>query len=316
MSLPPPPSIDNGQSQTEAGPADDNPKPKRGAPFGNRNHLKHGLYSRAFDRSDFEDLAQPVKGQFEDEITLLRVLIARAAEQVKPSHARRRSFQQNLNALHTVSLAIARLNSFYRARLRHPADPEDDAQVREVFHKMGYTDERIQTEILGQPAVNRKPGGQSGNINALKHGFYASVFQPDELRRLEVSEQHEIEEELLLLRLLIKRTVASLPVGKSAEAQNMDYFKALRVLTFATSCLEQLQRTQLWMGGGQSLLRQKFNQVFWQAVEEFRKERDLFYDELPGFRPIYTPQSPTPPDVGASEPHLGWPPPESSDRSP
>ena len=97
-----------------------------------------------------------------------------------------------------------------------------------------------------------------------------------------------------------------------ADAQGLDYFKALRVLTFATSCLEQLQRTQLWMGGGQSPLRQKFNQVFWQAVEEFRKERDLFYDELPGFRPIPIWQPPSSPDVGEPEPYVGWSPPVQS----
>ena len=169
--------------------------------------------------------------------------------------------------------------------------------------------------------LERKAGAQPGNLNALKHGFYASVFQPDELRRLEVSEQHEIEEELLLLRLLIKRTVASLPVGKSAAEQNMDYFKALRVLTFATSCLEQLQRTQWLMGGGQSPLRQKFDQIFWQAMDEFRKERGLYDDELPGFRTIPTWHPPSSPDVGDPEPYVGWSPPaqspegESSDLS-
>ncbi|OGO26005.1 MAG: hypothetical protein A2W33_01070 [Chloroflexi bacterium RBG_16_52_11] len=56
MTLPPPPPIENHQSKIE--------NSKRGVPFGNQNHLKHGLYSRAFDHSDFDDLSQPVTGRF------------------------------------------------------------------------------------------------------------------------------------------------------------------------------------------------------------------------------------------------------------
>ena len=55
-------------------------KPRRGAPPGNTNAVKHGLYSRQFSRSDIKILqnAQPLN--LTDEINVIRVYIRQIVE--------------------------------------------------------------------------------------------------------------------------------------------------------------------------------------------------------------------------------------------
>lgn len=56
------------------------PKRRRGAPRGNKNALKHGFYSRQFNKADLVDLeAADILG-LEDEITMIRVYIRRVIQ--------------------------------------------------------------------------------------------------------------------------------------------------------------------------------------------------------------------------------------------
>ena len=59
------------------------PKPKRGAPLGNTNALRHGFYSRFFTRTENAGLDSDIKGEFVDEINLARVNAIRIAEMLK-----------------------------------------------------------------------------------------------------------------------------------------------------------------------------------------------------------------------------------------
>jgi hypothetical protein len=54
-------------------------KRKRGAPVGNKNALKHGFYSKIFDRADKRDFerAAGIEG-IDEEIALMRLKIKRA----------------------------------------------------------------------------------------------------------------------------------------------------------------------------------------------------------------------------------------------
>jgi uncharacterized protein YjcR len=40
----------------------------------------------------------------------------------------------------------------------------------------------------GEVAAGRRQGGQQGNLNALKHGFYSKQFQEGEIADLEKAE--------------------------------------------------------------------------------------------------------------------------------
>lgn len=57
--------------------------------------------------------------------------------------------------------------------------------------------------------VPRRSGGQPGNANALKHGFYSSRFTDHDLQALSSpSDQSDISSEINLLRVLIGRALA------------------------------------------------------------------------------------------------------------
>ena len=52
----------------------------------------------------------------------------------------------------------------------------------------------------------RMPGGQPGNTNAFKHGFYTKNFSLAERRSLQAAEGVVLGYEISLLRVLIRRS--------------------------------------------------------------------------------------------------------------
>jgi hypothetical protein len=65
----------------------------------------------------------------------------------------------------------------------------------------------------------RKRGGQPGNSNALKHGFYSQLFKAAETRDLEGYTQEGLQDEVAMLRVMIRRVVklASNPETDGAD---------------------------------------------------------------------------------------------------
>jgi hypothetical protein len=88
------------------------PSRKRGAQSGNRNAQKHGFYARAFQPSDQLEISSSGQGQLRDEMNLIRVMIASLAQDIQC--AQNLSFKENISALHSLSLALARLDSRLR----------------------------------------------------------------------------------------------------------------------------------------------------------------------------------------------------------
>jgi hypothetical protein len=54
--------------------------PRRGAPLGNNNALKHGFYSRDFNKSDLKDLEAVDLKCLTEEINLIRLHLRRLSE--------------------------------------------------------------------------------------------------------------------------------------------------------------------------------------------------------------------------------------------
>jgi hypothetical protein len=212
---------------------------KCGAPVGNKNALKHGIYSRAFTKEEQRESLSPAKGGLQPEINLFKILIDRTALMLKPlDEDSTPSFHESITALYVVSMAVSRLNSFYRTNEELYA--ESDANLIELCTRLGFTQEQIEMELYGPAKKTR--GGQLGNTNALKYGFYASVFKPDEIRKLEKITQAELIDEVALLRVLIKRTVVSM--NDLSNLDLMDFLRCIRVITFAGACVEKLERTR------------------------------------------------------------------------
>ncbi len=220
---------------------------KRGAPRGNRNALKHGFYSHLYRRGEIHLLALPSRTQLQDEIDLFKVLIDRIARRINTSDQGALSFDEYVFALHTLSMAISRLNSFQHAH--RWLFPDSDEDIARWSRMLGISDQEFRTCLQSLDTEDSESqsgkhfgGGQPGTTNALQHGFYSSVFHLDEIRRLERLKGIHVEDEKQLLRILIKRTVASMDAKGYSKLTFMEQVRALRAVTFAGACLERLER--------------------------------------------------------------------------
>jgi hypothetical protein len=215
-------------------------KKHRGAPKGNKNARKHGFYSHTFTEEEHRQWKSATSGRLHPEIKLFKVLIARTASLLKPlGENSSPSFQETLAMLSTVALAVARLNSFYRTSEKLVSVGSD---VPDSFlTRMGFTRAQTDLEICG--SAKKLGGGQPGNANALRHGFYASIFKPEEILKLDKVEKHEIDDEIAFLRTLIKRTFALLYA--QTDLGLLEHLRAIRVITYAGSCVERLECTKM-----------------------------------------------------------------------
>ncbi len=233
-------------------------KRKRGAPLGNQNNFKHGFYSRQFTRQESRDLSKPSIGALQDEIILFKVIIDRVARLLKPGVRTGLSFHETVLTLHVVTLAISRLNSFYRTS--RILSPEADDGVVEFMRNLGYTEQQIREEIFSLSLDSDIPDQTNSPIPGDPSpfpldGFYASTFQPDESHRIARLDRSDLDDEIALLRILIKRTLISLhAAGAGSSHPNLshsliflDTLHAYRVIIYAASCLERLERTRAFV---------------------------------------------------------------------
>jgi hypothetical protein len=89
----------------------------------------------------------------------------------------------------------------------------------------------------------KKSGGQPGNKNAYKHGFYSRHFNRFENRVLSRIPITDLSGEIGLLRINIDRFMQAY----TASLEDMDYadrLSGLRAITLAVARLSALQRTQ------------------------------------------------------------------------
>lgn len=108
----------------------------------------------------------------------------------------------------------------------------------------------------------RKRGGQPGNTNALKHGFYSHRFNNLELSDLDAALSDGLTDEIALVRVIIRRVFEY----ADADAQNLDtWSQALNTLGAASTRLAGLLRTQQLIAGDSgdvvSILSQAIGEV-------------------------------------------------------
>lgn len=259
---------------------------KRGAPPGNANARKYGLYSRHFSSRELRSLDRDVSGWLKDEMDLLRVTISSAANSVLQQSETEIPFREHISALKTISLAIARLQNLIRTRAIVFRDP--DKREQEIDTLLASMDETRQQEIQAQQArggagattgspvmidssiaeappgmpnsfpvpssSNKRCGAPPGNTNAYKHGFYSRLFTPSEEKLLQEQDLDQLCAEESLLRVMLLRTWHSMRAALPGGISRQEYFYALRAVTYATSVIERLQITRRRLFGGTSQL--------------------------------------------------------------
>ena len=140
--------------------------------------------------------------------------------------------------------------------------------------------------IPSKGPAKRKRGGQPGNTNAFKHGFYTKNFSLAERRGLETVKGVVLGEEIALLRVLIRRfaeeilsSQAAAPIATaeaeaatsrlSAVQHTLVCGQNLAVISEAMLRLASLLRTDHMLGGSQS---STFFEQLSLALEEITNE--------------------------------------------
>jgi hypothetical protein len=86
------------------------------------------------------------------------------------------------------------------------------------------------------PIPKRHRGGQPGNVNALKHGFYTRRFTQAQLAGVEFTDYNGLVEEITILRLYARRLI-------ELDDQTTDLSQVANILRLL--CLASLTITRL-----------------------------------------------------------------------
>ena len=95
----------------------------------------------------------------------------------------------------------------------------------------------------------RKKGTQQGNLNALKHGFYSRQFQERELMDLEEIDAEGLENEIAMLRVMMRRLMERINNCEDLEQLNA----VVGTLGMASSRLASMLRTESFLGKKQGV---------------------------------------------------------------
>jgi hypothetical protein len=121
------------------------------------------------------------------------------------------------------------------------------------------------SELMDKQNVKRKPGGQPGNVNAWRHGFYSRRFKALELCDLETILQNNLDDEISLLRVMIRR------VFETADSQAetlQDWESVLSTLGAASTRLAGLIRVQHLSSGKSQNIEDLLAEAIGEAAHE------------------------------------------------
>ena len=160
-------------------------------------------------------------------------------------------------------------NKFYPERSEGPYPEHVEGLHPELVE--GSHPERLE----GPPKPRRSskprrlPGGQPGNVNALKHGFYSSRFNKRELEDLDNTSPSGLQDEIALLRTFARRLVECYTPG--CDLYDTAYI--VRVLCFSSTCINRMLKTQRVLSA--QSFKEEFDQSLKEALEIVNAEWDL-----------------------------------------
>ncbi len=100
--------------------------------------------------------------------------------------------------------------------------------------------------MLPKSKIKRKPGGQPGNTNALKHGFYSPRFTKLEIKDLETILPNNLEDDIALHRVMNRRMFDM----ASKKADTLDkWATVLFAIGSSTTRICSLKRVQFLLSG-------------------------------------------------------------------
>ncbi len=213
------------------------PPRKRGAPKGNRNAYKHGFYS---SRPKVKELLSPNSGNcLQPDIDFYRTILRRISAAVSDPSLPPLTLEENLAALNLVCIAVARLNGLWRTNARLFS-----GGTRNLFatlRRLGFTKDQLDVENFVKEKSSQ--GGQPGNTNALKYGLYSRAMTPADAACLEATRDTAMEDELTLVRVMLRRVAESL--SKEPPAEFRKHLRALNLVNAAIQVIIRLERSRM-----------------------------------------------------------------------
>lgn len=129
-----------------------------------------------------------------------------------------------------------------------------------------------------KPKSGKKPGAQPKNKNALKHGYYAKQFSPDEKARLNGADNLDVLAEINLIRVQIDRLTEQISFDEimrvdqnGSEFRDSHYLQQLNTLSAMTGSMATLVRTHYLTHGKSGDIQTSIL----TALEELRLEMGL-----------------------------------------
>ena len=116
-------------------------------------------------------------------------------------------------------------------------------------------------------AGGNRPAGEAA-LHERRKGFYARQFDAQEIRDLELISSPGLEDEIAMLRVLLRRYYAEVITEDDARAIG----EAIDRVSRAASCLGRLVSAQNSRAGRQ---QNKYEQAMQEALERFAKDKDL-----------------------------------------
>ena len=113
--------------------------------------------------------------------------------------------------------------------------------------------------------AKRQRGGQPGNLNALKHGFYAKTFKKTETDDIECMDGQGLENEIDMMRIITRRF---LELAQKANTMQ-ESATVLNTLGMASVRLASLLRVQNLLKGD---MKAKVMDDLEEALREVAKE--------------------------------------------
>lgn len=114
----------------------------------------------------------------------------------------------------------------------------------------------------------RQRGGQPGNLNALKHGFYSKRFQRGEL--LDLEQAGDLKEEIGMMRVVARRLLKMSRGCRDLQ----ELIQVLNALGLATTRVAGMMRTLKFLGGGElNEFYAMVDQVIMELNEVWDKDR-------------------------------------------
>ena len=119
-------------------------------------------------------------------------------------------------------------------------------------------------QMLPKPNFKRKRGGQKGNSNALKHGFYSRRFSKLELKDLDaILNHHNFEDEIALLRVTSRRMFE---IANKDSKTIFDWAIANSSIGSSVTRIGRLKKAQFMISGAKTADEQQLELIA-QAIK-------------------------------------------------